>query len=143
MGQSALCGLTHFPFKGGSSDMKNTMIEGVKYSLKKENKKFSKNFIYQTEDGLTKIDVSFENDTVWLSKSQMVELFQRNRSVISSRIKNLFEEGELSPESNVHNLHIANFDKPVDFYSLNVIISIVYRVKSQRGVQFHIWPQIS
>jgi len=95
--------------------------------------------IYQTEDGLTKIDVSFENDTVWLSKSQMAELFQRDRSVISKHIKNVFNEGELSPESNVQNLHIANSDKPVDFYSLDVIISVGYRVKSQRGVQFRIW----
>lgn len=95
--------------------------------------------IYQTEDGLTKIDVSFENDTVWLSKSQMAELFQRDRSVISKHIKNVFEEGELSTESNVQNLHIANSDKPVDFYSLDVIISVGYRVKSQRGVQFRIW----
>lgn len=95
--------------------------------------------IYQTVDGLTKIDVSFENDTVWLSKSQMAELFQRDRSVISKHIKNVFEEGELTPESNVQNLHIANSDKPVDFYSLDVIISVGYRVKSQRGVQFRIW----
>lgn len=95
--------------------------------------------IYQTEDGLTKIDVSFENDTVWLSKNQMAELFQRDRSVISKHIKNVFDEGELSPESNVQNLHIANSDKPVDFYSLDVIISVGYRVKSQRGVQFRIW----
>lgn len=95
--------------------------------------------IYQTEDGLTKIDVSFENDTVWLSKSQMAELFQRDRSVISKHIKNVFDEGELSLESNVQNLHIANSDKPVDFYSLDVIISVGYRVKSQRGVQFRIW----
>ncbi|MGL4334074.1 MAG: virulence RhuM family protein [Lactococcus garvieae] len=95
--------------------------------------------IYQTEDGLTKIDVSFENDTIWLSKSQMAELFQRDRSVISKHIKNVFDEGELSPESNVQNLHIANSDKPVDFYSLDVIISVGYRVKSQRGVQFRIW----
>ena len=64
--------------------------------------------IYQTEDGLTKIEVSFEYDTVWLSKSQMAELFQRDRSVISKHIKNVFEEGELSQESNVQNLHIAN-----------------------------------
>ena len=95
--------------------------------------------IYQTEDGLTKIDVSFENDTVWLSKSQMAELFQRDRSVISKHIKNVFEEGELSSESNVQNLHVAYSDKPVDFYSLDVIISVGYRVKSQRGVQFRIW----
>lgn len=95
--------------------------------------------IYQTEDGLTKIDVSFENNTVWLSKSQMAELFQRDRSVISKHIKNVFNEGELSQKSNVQNLHIANSDKPVDFYSLDVIISVGYRVKSQRGVQFRIW----
>lgn len=95
--------------------------------------------IYQTEDDLTKIDVSFENDTVWLSKNQMAELFQRDRSVISKHIKNVFDEGELSPESNVQNLHIANSDKSVDFYSLDVIISVGYRVKSQRGVQFRIW----
>ena len=95
--------------------------------------------IYQTEDGLTKIDVSFENDTVWLSKNQMAELFQRDRSVISKHIKNVFDEGELSPESNVQNLHIANSDKPVDFYNLDVIISVGYRVKSRRGVQFRMW----
>lgn len=95
--------------------------------------------IYRTEDGLTKIDVSFENDTVWLSKSQMAELFQRDRSVISKHIKNVFDEGELSSESNVQNLHVAYSDKPVDFYSLDVVISVGYRVKSQRGVQFRIW----
>lgn len=95
--------------------------------------------IYQTEDGLTKIDVSFENDTVWLSKNQMAELFQRDRSVISKHIKNVFDEGELSPESSVQNLHIANSDKPVDFYNLDVIISVGYRVKSRRGVQFRMW----
>lgn len=74
--------------------------------------------IYQTEDGLTKIDVSFENDTVWLSKSQMAELFQRDRSVISKHIKNVFNEGELSQKSNVQNLHIANSDKPLTFIVL-------------------------
>lgn len=95
--------------------------------------------IYTSEDGLTKIDVTFDNDTVWLSKAQMAELFQRDRSVISKHIKNIFNEGELNTESNVQNLHIANADKPVDFYSLDVIISVGYRVKSQRGVQFRIW----
>lgn len=95
--------------------------------------------IYTTEDGITKIDVTFENETVWLSKSQIAELFQRDRSVISKHIKNVFEEGELVQESNVQNLHVAYSDKPVDFYSLDVIISVGYRVKSQRGVQFRIW----
>ena len=95
--------------------------------------------IYTTEDGLTKIETTFDEDTVWLSTRQMAELFQRDRSVISKHIKNIFAEGELSKESNVQNLHIANSDKPVEFYNLDVIISVGYRVKSKRGVQFRIW----
>lgn len=95
--------------------------------------------MYQTEDGLTKIEVEFENDTVWLSQSQMAELFQRDRTVISKHIKNIFEERELDEKSNVQNLHVANSDKPVMYYSLDVIISVGYRVKSIRGTQFRIW----
>ncbi|WP_133965234.1 virulence RhuM family protein [Eubacterium limosum] len=95
--------------------------------------------IYTTKDGSTKVDVTFDKDTVWLSKAQMAELFQRDRSVISRHIKNVFLEGELPETGNVQNMHIANSDKPVDFYSLDVIISVGYRVKSQRGVQFRIW----
>ena len=95
--------------------------------------------MYTTEDGLTKIETTFDGDTVWLSKAQMAELFQRDRSVISKHIKNVFEEGELTRESNVQILHIANSDKPVEFYNLDVIISVGYRVKSQRGTQFRIW----
>lgn len=95
--------------------------------------------IYQIDDGMTRIDVHVENDTVWLSKNQMSELFQRDRSVISKHIKNVFDEGELERESNVQKLHIANSDKPVDFYSLDVIISVGYRVKSLRGTQFRKW----
>lgn len=95
--------------------------------------------IYTTKDGVTKVDVTFDNDTVWLSKAQMAELFQRDRSVISKHVKNVFQEGELPKEGNVQNMHIANSDRPVEFYSLDVIISVGYRVKSQRGVQFRIW----
>lgn len=95
--------------------------------------------IYTTEDGLSKIETIFDGDTVWLSKAQMAELFQRDRSVISKHIKNIFEEGELSKEGNVQILHIANSDKPVEFYNLDVIISVGYRVKSKRGTQFRIW----
>ena len=95
--------------------------------------------IYTTEDGLSKIETIFDGDTVWLSKAQMAELFQRDRSVISKHIKNIFEEGELSREGNVQILHIANSDKPVEFYNLDVIISVGYRVKSKRGTQFRIW----
>jgi hypothetical protein len=95
--------------------------------------------MYQTEDGKTKIEVEFENDTVWLTQAQMAELFQRDRTVITKHIKNIFEEGELQEKSNVQILHIANSDKPVSFYSLDVIISVGYRVKSIRGTQFRIW----
>ena len=95
--------------------------------------------IYQSENGMTKVDVTFMDETVWLSKAQMAELFQRDRSVISKHIKKVFEEGELPKESNVQILHVANSDKPVEFYNLDVIISVGYRVKSQRGVQFRIW----
>ena len=94
--------------------------------------------MYPTEDGLTKIEVEFENDTAWLSQSQMAELFQRDRTVISKHIKNIFEERELDEKSNVQNLHVANSDKPVMYYSLDVIISVGYRVKSIRGTQFRI-----
>jgi hypothetical protein len=76
--------------------------------------KKSQMLIYTTEDGLTKIETAFDGDTVWLSKAQMAELFQRDRSVISKHIKNVFEEGELQKAGNVQNLHIANSDKPVE-----------------------------
>jgi len=67
--------------------------------------------IFQTEDGATKIDVKMENESVWLTQTQMAELFQRDRSVISKHIKNIFEEKEVEEKSNVHFLHIANSDK--------------------------------
>ena len=83
---------------------------------RRENMEQTSNIIiYTTEDGLAKIETTFDGDTVWLSKAQMAELFQRDRSVISKHIKNVFEEGELSRESNVQILHIANSDKPVEF----------------------------
>lgn len=99
----------------------------------------SEMIMYQTEDGKTRIDVRLESDTVWLTQSQMAELFQRDRSVISKHIKNVFAEGELDEKSNVQILHIATSDKPVTIYSLDVVISIGYRVKSLRGTQFRIW----
>lgn len=95
--------------------------------------------IYQTEDGRTKIDVYFQGENAWLSKAQMAELFQRDRSVISRHVRNVFDEGELDEKSNVQKMHIANSDKPVEYYSLDVIISVGYRVKSLRGTQFRIW----
>ncbi len=95
--------------------------------------------IFKTEDEKIAVDVRFEEDTVWLSQEQMAVLFERDRSVIVKHIGNIFSEGELEEKSNVHFLHIANSDKPVKFYNLNVIISVGYRVKSQRGTQFRIW----
>lgn len=98
--------------------------------------------IYQTEDGLTKIDVSMQNETVWLSLDQMSELFQRDKSTISRHIKNIFSEGELDRDSVVANFATTASDGKkynVDYYNLDVIISVGYRVKSIRGTQFRIW----
>jgi hypothetical protein len=95
--------------------------------------------IYQTADGFTKIDVRMQGETLWLSQAQMAELFGRERSVITKHIRNIFNESELDKKSNVQNLHIPNSDKPVTLYSLDVILAVGYRVKSQRGTQFRQW----
>lgn len=95
--------------------------------------------IYQTEDGQTQIDVRMENETVWLSANQMAMLFDREESNIRRHVINVFREGELNRENNVQNLHVNGVKKPVLFYTLDVIISVGYRVKSQRGVQFRQW----
>ena len=101
--------------------------------------------MYTSEDGITKIQATFDNDTVWLSLDQMSQLFQRDKSTISRHIKNVFEEGEL-----VQNRTVANFatvqiegerevSRNIEYYNLDVIISVGYRVKSLRGTQFRIW----
>lgn len=95
--------------------------------------------IYQTPNGETAIDVKIKNDTVWLTQAQMVKLFERDQSVISRHIKNVFKENELDEKSNMQNMHIANSDKPVNTFNLDVIISVGYRIKSVRGTQFRIW----
>ena len=95
--------------------------------------------IYQTEDGQTRVDVRMENETVWLSTSQMAMLFEREESNIRRHVINVFKEGELEKENNVHFLHVNGVKKPVPFYNLDVIISVGYRVKSQRGVKFRQW----
>ena len=102
----------------------------------------SKMIIYTTEDGLVKIETTFNDETVWLSLDQMSSLFQRDKSTISRHIKNIFEEGELIKESVVANFATTASDGKtyhVDYYNLDVIISVGYRVKSKRGVQFRIW----
>ena len=100
----------------------------------------SKIVIYQTQDGKTSIDVKLEQDTVWLTQAQMVELFQKDQSVIARHIANVFKEGELDKNSNIQILHntLSKY-KPTTIYNLDVVISVGYRVKSQRGTQFRIW----
>lgn len=98
--------------------------------------------IYTTGDGLTKIETTFDGDTVWLSLDQMSELFQRDKSTISRHIKNIFSEGELTKDSVVAKFATTADDGKtyqVEFYNLDVIISVGYRVKSRRGTQFRIW----
>jgi len=95
--------------------------------------------IYQTEDGKVKIETHFENESVWLTQQQIAVLFDKDRSVITKHIGNIFSDGELGQKSNVQNLHIANSDKSVKFYNLDVIISVGYRVKSRQGVHFRKW----
>lgn len=102
----------------------------------------NKIIIYQTEDGHTRIDVRMEKETVWLTQAQMAELFQKDQSVIARHISNVFKEGELDDKSNMHFLHNTIYKyRPTRIYSLDVIISVGYRVKSQRGTAFRIWAR--
>ena len=95
--------------------------------------------LFETADNEVSLQVQMQDETVWLTQSQMVELFGRDVSVISRHINNVFKEGEVDKKSNLHFLQIANSDRPVAIYSLDVIISVGYRVKSQRGVEFRRW----
>ena len=95
--------------------------------------------IYQTEDGQTQIDVRLEDNTVWLTQSQMAGLFQKDQSVIARHINNAFKDGELE-ESNMHFLHNTQYKyRPTKIYDLDTIISVGYRVHSKRGTAFRIW----
>lgn len=94
--------------------------------------------LYQPDKNI-ELEVRLEEETVWLTQAQMAELFQKDRTVVTRHINNVFAEGELDQESNVHFLHIPFSDRPVKLYSLDVIISVGYRVKSSRGTQFRIW----
>lgn len=85
------------------------------------------------------VNVSPEENTVWLSRDQIASLFNRDRTVVSRHIKNIFEEGELEEKSNVHFLHITNSDKPVAYFNLDIILSVGYRVKSKNGIIFRRW----
>jgi len=94
--------------------------------------------MYQPDETI-RLEVRVENESVWLTQQQITELFNRDRTVISRHINNVFKEGECDKESNVHFLHIPNSDKPVMYYSLDVIISVGYRVKSLNGTKFRKW----
>ena len=88
---------------------------------------------------MVRLEVPLAQETVWLTQQQMAALFQRERSVITKHINNVFKEGELVEKSNVQNLHIAGSDKTVRFYTLGVVIYLGYRVQSKRGTQLRIW----
>lgn len=95
--------------------------------------------LFETKDKSVTLPVTVENETVWLTQAQMTTLFGVDRTVITRHVNNVFKEKEVEEKSNVHFLHIANSDRPVKIYSLDVIISVGYRVKSQRGVEFRKW----
>ena len=95
--------------------------------------------LFESGDHDVLLDVTVVDETVWLTQSQMTQLFDVDRTVVTRHVNNVFKEGELLRESNVQKMHIANSDRPVQFYSLDVIISGGYRVKSQRGVEFRRW----
>ena len=108
-------------------------------SVMKEDQKI---VIYQTPDGKTQIDVRLENDTVWLNVTQMASLFTKEESNVRRHVSNAFKDGELErDDNNVHFLHVNGVKKPVPFYSLDVIISVGYRVHSKRGTAFRIWAR--
>jgi hypothetical protein len=95
--------------------------------------------IYQPSEGGPKLDVRLREETLWLTQAQMAELFQKERSVITKHMRNVFNSGELDEKSNVQIMHIPGSDKPVAFYSLDAILSVGYRINSKQGTQFRIW----
>jgi len=95
--------------------------------------------IYRAKDGRTSLEVNLHQETVWLTQSQMAKLFDTERSVITKHTRNIFNAKELEQGSNVQKMHIAGSDKPVSFYTLDVIIAVGYRVNSRRGTDFRIW----
>lgn len=96
--------------------------------------------MYTTPDGVTKVDVTFEEDTVWLTQDQMAELFQKAKSTINYHIQQVYEDGELNRDATMRKFENFEFStKPLNFYNLDMVISVGYRVRSQRGVQFRLW----
>jgi hypothetical protein len=110
-----------------------TMLNSLRISENKD-----EIVLYQADNSI-QLEVRMENETVWLTQAQMVKLFERDQSVISRHVSNIFKEKELDEKSNMQILHITSVDRPITLYSLDVIISVGYRVKSQRGTFFRIW----
>lgn len=104
-----------------------------------ENSKKSDFLLYTSPDGEVKVEVFFQDETVWLTQARIAELFNVDRTVISKHLKNIFESGELIETSNVQKLHVAHSAKPVSYYNLDAIISVGYRVNSHQATQFRIW----
>ena len=112
----------------------------AKIQVKEMSEQASGEIVVYQPDEITRLEVRLDNETVWLTQAQMVELFERDQSVIARHIKNIFEEGELEKDSNMQILHntLSKY-KPISTYSLDVIISVGYRIKSQRGTRFRQW----
>ena len=110
-------------------------LEAPKASLIVETKRI----VFNAESGDVQVNVDAHNETVWLSQAQMVQLFDRNQSVISRHVRNIFKDAELSKKSNMQKMHISGSDKPVIFFNLDVILSVGYRVNSKKGIQFRQW----
>ncbi len=103
-------------------------------------KQNSQIILYQTEDGITKVEVKMDGETVWLTQEQMAELFEKSKSTINEHIQNIYAEKELTEAETMRKFGISEFStKPTNYYNLDVIISVGYRVKSLRGTQFRIW----
>ena len=107
--------------------------------MKPEKHGHSEVVLFQSEDGNSRLEVQLDQETVWLSQEQMTALFARDQSVVSRHIRNIFKEEELDEKSNMQKMHIANSDRPVVFYNLDVIISVGYRIKSTQGTRFRQW----
>lgn len=119
------------------------MAEGIKTPEELNMENNSEIIIYQTEDGKVKIETHFENETIWLTIDQIAELFQKSRSTINEHILNIYKEGELEKEPTIRKIGNSDFStKPTNFYNLDIIISVGYRVKSHRGVHFRKWATV-
>ena len=95
--------------------------------------------IYQDKDGNNELEIDFDGESVWLNQKQIVQIFQKDRTVITKHINNILKDNEVEEKSNVQKMHIANSDKPVKFYSLDIVLAVGYRTNSQKAIEFRKW----